>query len=156
MLRVSLTQNVTAILGCNPSSLLLLADQLKEHAGDLIRDLRDGTIDAKFTPPDAVQEAFRPYLRPDPERARQLEALLEREGTLKPANVWPEIGALSCWKGGPMAFYLERLKEFYGDLPVRDFGYMASEGRGSVPISDDGAGGVLAVTSHFFEFVAEE
>jgi hypothetical protein len=33
---------------------------------------------------------------------------------------------------------------------------MASEGRGSIPLSDEGAGGVLAVTSHFFEFVSEE
>jgi hypothetical protein len=55
-----------------------------------------------------------------------------------------------------MSFYLERLPETYGQLPVRDFGYMASEGRGSIPISDEGAGGVLASTSHFFEFVAED
>ena len=38
---------------------------------------------------------------------------------------------------------------------MRDFGYMASEGRGSIPLDDSGAGGVLALTSHFFEFVAE-
>jgi len=41
-------------------------------------------------------------------------------------------------------------------MAIRDFGYMASEGRGSIPVSDQGAGGVLAVTSHFFEFVAED
>jgi hypothetical protein len=54
-----------------------------------------------------------------------------------------------------MSFYLERLPNSFGPVPIRDFGYMASEGRGSIPLTSDGAGGVLAVTSHFFEFVAE-
>lgn len=54
-----------------------------------------------------------------------------------------------------MSFYLERLPESYGQREVRDFGYMASEGRGSIPISNAGAGGVLALTSHFFEFMDE-
>ncbi len=33
---------------------------------------------------------------------------------------------------------------------------MASEGRGSTPLVNSGAGGVLNVTSHFFEFLPEE
>src|SRR5205807_1860490 len=37
-----------------------------------------------------------------------------------------------------------------------DFGYMASEGRGSTPLVNAGSGGVLSVTSHFFEFLPEE
>ena len=41
-------------------------------------------------------------------------------------------------------------------MPVRDLGYMASEGRGATPLVNSGAGGVLNVTSHFFEFVPEE
>ena len=81
---------------------------------------------------------------------------MDKESLLLPKTVWPNPAVISCWKGGPMSFYLEKLPEYYGNVPVRDFGYMASEGRGSIPISDDGAGGVLAVTSHFFEFVVEE
>jgi hypothetical protein len=38
---------------------------------------------------------------------------------------------------------------------VRDLGYMASEGRGATPLVNSGAGGVLNVTSHFFEFLPE-
>ena len=55
-----------------------------------------------------------------------------------------------------MPLYLRKLPEYYGDIPIRDFGYMASEGRGATPLVDSGAGGVLNITSHFFEFVAEE
>ena len=55
-----------------------------------------------------------------------------------------------------MPLYLRKLPELYGDTPVRDLGYMASEGRGATPLVNSGAGGVLNVTSHFFEFVPEE
>src|SRR5205823_8803615 len=39
--------------------------------------------------------------------------------------------------------------------PIRDLGYMATEGRCASPIVNSGAAGVLNVTSHFYEFVPE-
>jgi hypothetical protein len=155
MLRISIAQHITAVLCCNPSSLLLLADQMKEHAFDLVADIANGTIKERYAPPPELRAAFEPYLTANPERSKQLAVLLAKHGTLTPQLVWPDINALSCWKGGPMSFYLERLPESFGNMPVRDFGYMASEGRGTIPIADGGAGGVLALTSHFFEFVEE-
>jgi hypothetical protein len=80
---------------------------------------------------------------------------MKEHGQLTPQAVWPNLSLLSCWKGGPLSFYLERLPNHYGSLPTRDFGYMASEGRGTIPLNDDGAGGALAVSCHFFEFVEE-
>jgi hypothetical protein len=52
-----------------------------------------------------------------------------------------------------MPLYLRKLPEHFGGVPVRDLGYMASEGRGDTPLVNSGAAGVLNVTSHFFEFV---
>ncbi len=156
MLRAAIGQNVSAVLGCNPSSLLLLADQLNEHGESLIKDLRDGTVSKTYSPPEEYAEAFSPFFKKQEEAARRLEKIFSLHGRLTPELIWPELQVLSCWKGGPMSFYLERLPEFYGNIPVRDFGYMASEGRGSIPISNEGAGGILALTSHFFEFVEED
>jgi hypothetical protein len=156
MLRVAMAQDVTAILCCNPSSLLLLVEQLKEHAQDLLSDVSDGSIRRRFAPPPALAAAFEPFLKPQRQRARELDLLLSKHGSLTPELMWPRLSALSCWKGGPMSFYLEKLKEHYGNCSIRDFGYMASEGRGSIPLVNDGAGGVLALTSHFFEFVHED
>jgi hypothetical protein len=155
MLRLSLCQNVTAILGCNPSSFLLFADQMKEHAQELIADIFDGSLRKSFAPPPAILSLLKPYLQPDRQRALMLEQLLKQHEALTPEHVWPGLGALSCWKGGPLSFYLDRLPKHYGQLPVRDFGYMASEGRGTIPLDNQGAGGALAVTCHFFEFVPE-
>jgi len=81
--------------------------------------------------------------------------VIKRSGTLTPREIWPNLRLLSCWKGGTMPLYLRKLPDVYGDLPVRDLGYMASEGRGATPLVNSGAGGVLNVTSHFFEFLPE-
>jgi len=155
MLRMSLAQDITAILCCNPSSLLLLADQLREHVQDLIADVAAGTINRLYRPPAHLAPAFTRHLKPEPEKAREIQRLIEAAGTVSPRLIWPRLSVISCWKGGPMGFYLEQLPELYGQGSIRDFGYMASEGRGSIPLTDDGAGGVVAVSSHFFEFVPE-
>lgn len=156
MLRSALGLDVTAVICCNPSSLLLLADQMREHAADLVADLFDGTVKQAYRPPSDYSDAFAKYFKPDKQRARQLDKMLEKDGSLLPRNVWSNLQIIVSWKGGPMAFYLDKLPELYGNMPVRDFGYMASEGRGSIPITSDGSGGVLAITSHFYEFVEED
>lgn len=156
MLRLSLCQDVTAILGCNPSTFLLFADQMKEHAQALVADIFDGSVKKGYAPQAHVDEAIAPMLKADRRRALQLEALLNHNGGITPQSAWQNLTLLSCWKGGPLGFYLDRLPEHYGnDVKVRDFGYMASEGRGTIPLSNDGAGGVVAITCHFFEFVPE-
>jgi hypothetical protein len=157
LLRIAMTQHVTAILACNPSSLLLIADKMGERAADLIRDIADGGIDSRVAAelPPQLRRALEPHLRPHKQAAQRLASCMAQSGALLPVHVWPDLSVLSCWKGGPMAFYLEKTAQYFGSVHIRDFGYMASEGRGTVPISSQGAGGPLALTSHFFEFVAE-
>lgn len=60
-----------------------------------------------------------------------------------------------------MGAYVEKLRAWYdpeetGMVPVRDMGYLASEARMSIPVSDEGAGGVLTVHLNVFEFVPAE
>lgn len=157
ILRLTLNQNLCVIASCNPSTLLLMADQLEEHAEELIKDLHDGTMRKDMVASDrALAEELSTYLTQDKDTARKLAKIHEKEGTLLPSQVWKELKIITVWKGGPMPFYLERLPEKFGISHFRDFGYMASEGRGTIPLVDEGAGGVAAVSSHFFEFVPEE
>lgn len=155
MLRICMAKSVSAIFCCNPSSLLLLAEMMQQQGGEIINDIFDGTLSQRYAFPEQVLKAVRSNLKPDPETARNLMRILDQNGKLLPQDVWPGLRAVSCWKGGPLGFYLDQLPEYFGDVPIRDFGYMSSEGRGSIPMSDQGAGGVLALTSHFFEFVEE-
>lgn len=157
ILRLTLNQNICVIASCNPSTLLLMADQLEEHAEELIKDLHDGTMRRDMVSSDReLARELSSYLTQDKETARKLAKIYEQEGTLLPSQVWKELKIITVWKGGPMPFYLERLPEKFGISHFRDFGYMASEGRGTIPLVDDGAGGVAAVSSHFFEFVPED
>jgi len=95
-------------------------------------------------------------LRADPRRADELAAIVGQTGALLPIEAWPNLRIICCWKGGTMPLYLRKLPEKFGDCPIRDVGYMASEGRGATPLVNSGAGGVLSITSHFFEFVPED
>jgi hypothetical protein len=52
-----------------------------------------------------------------------------------------------------MGLYAPQFPEYFGDVPVRDIGLIASEGRMSIPLEDATPAGVLAVTSQFFEFI---
>jgi hypothetical protein len=151
-LRHSLAADVRALLTPNPSSLLLLAEAMRVHADELIDDIRHGTVNPAYVPAGAPR-GLTAGLGADPGRAAELAALVRGTGRLLPVEAWPNLRVVSCWKGGTMPLYLRKLTDHFGDVPVRDLGYMASEGRGATPLVNSGAAGVLNVTSHFFEFV---
>jgi hypothetical protein len=154
-LRFALAADVRLIVMPNPSSLLLLAEKMGAYADDLIADIGRGSVNPTFVP-DGAPRSLLDGGRPNRRRAEELGSIQRASGRLTPAEAWPNLRLLSCWKGGTMTLYLRKLPEAYGDVPVRDLGYMASEGRGATPLVNSGAAGVVNVTSHFFEFVPEE
>jgi hypothetical protein len=62
---------------------------------------------------------------------------------------------IGTWSGGSVGPYLRQLPHYYGDAWLRDLGLVASEGRMTIPVSDNTSSGVLDVTTHYFEFVPE-
>jgi hypothetical protein len=89
-------------------------------------------------------------------RARALERAAADVGRLTPAACWPELALIACWLGGTAGHHARQLADHYGDVPLRDLGLVASEGRMTVPLEDGTPAGVLAVDTGFFEFVPEE
>jgi hypothetical protein len=162
LLRFGMPENVSFLGSANPSSILMLAEMGDRLAEPLIRDIRDGKLGDEFDIRASLREILAPQLRPDPDRAKELEGLREaRGGKLLPADYWPQLALIGCWKGGTVSSYVERFPEWYdpdgrGMIPVRDMGYLASEARMSVPVSDNGAGGVLTVHLNLFELVPVE
>jgi len=72
---------------------------------------------------------------------------------LRPGLAWPRLAAVGCWKGGTVGAYLAKFDTLFPQgPPVRDFGYYATELRGSVPLSDQGDAGVAAVATNVLEF----
>ncbi len=152
-LRASITHDVGMLTTANPSSLTRLAEVGQDHAERLIRDVHDGS----YLPPGEVSSELRKHFHfvPHPRVARRLDGLLKQHGRLLPRHYW-DLSLIGNWTGGTLGLYLPRVREFYGDVPTRDIGLLASEGRMSVPISDSTPAGVAETISNFLEFIPSE
>jgi hypothetical protein len=152
LLRLAAGQDISCIATVNPSTIVLLGDRLAQHTEPIIRDVRDGSLSSEFSVPQELRDSL--HLRPDPERAKHLEQAATRgDGMLRPGLAWPKLAAIGCWKGGTVGAYLAKFDTLFPQgPPVRDFGYYATELRGSVPLSDQGDAGVIAVGTNVLEF----
>ena len=157
-LRLALAErNVGLILTANPSTLVALAAQAEAEQESLIRDVHDGTLADRCEIPDEVRRSLHRQLSTlDVPRAQELSRLAEQAGGLFPRDFWPDVSLIGVWTGGSAAAYLPAVRRLYGDVPIRDHGLSASEGRMTIPLEDETASGVLDVGSHFFEFFPEE
>jgi hypothetical protein len=152
LLRLAAGQDISCIATVNPSTIVLLADRLAQHTESIIRDVRDGSLSQDVAVPAALRASL--HLRPDKERARRLEqAAASGGGVLRPGLAWPKLAAVGCWKGGTVGAYLAKFDTYFPhEPPIRDLGYYATELRGSVPLSDEGDAGVVAVATNVLEF----
>jgi hypothetical protein len=153
LLRIAAGHDITALVTPNPSTIVLLAERLASHTEAIIRDVHDGTLRADVAVPAALRASLR--LRPDRDRAQRLERAVAASdaGVLRPSLVWPHLAALGCWKAGSVAPYLSRFEHYFTPgVTVRDLGYLATETAASVPLTDDGAGGVTAIDTDVLEF----
>ncbi|MDA0832469.1 MAG: GH3 auxin-responsive promoter family protein [Planctomycetota bacterium] len=157
--------HVGVIMTANPSTLLRLARLADTYKESLIRDLHDGTLTGPTSTTEdskAVQEILernglsRQIGCKNRVRAHELERIVQRTGTLYPKDIWSKLQLLAVWTGGSAGAYLHQLKSYYGDIPVRDHGLSASEGRMTIPLADNTSAGLLDIGTHYFEFIPEE
>jgi hypothetical protein len=155
-LRFSIGLPVALFLSANPSTMLMFARVLDQEKDHLLQDLHDGTLRADLALTAVQHATLSARLRPQPERARALRQRAERVGRLYPRDIWPaETALMGTWTGGSMQPYLRQIPEYFGDIPIRDLGLLASEGRMSIPFANHTASGVLDIASHYFEFIPE-
>src|SRR5262249_31476686 len=143
-LRLSLPRKVGLIIAANPSTLVNLARASDQDKEDLIRDLYDGTLSRRVdVPADIRAELARVLRQRHVARARELEEMVRRTGTLYPRDFWPRDCLIGTWTGGTVGAYLRHFPRYYGATPVRDVGLIASEGRMTIPLCDGTPSGVL-------------
>lgn len=155
LMRMGAGRDVAFAITASPATLIELARIADANSESLIRDVHDGTLNGRLVPPGSARARITSRLRPNRRRAAQLESLRSRTGRLRPADMW-RIEFLACWIGGTMANYRQRLREWWGPVPIRDVGLLASEGRVTIPLEDDLPVGVLDVTAAVFEFFPAE
>jgi hypothetical protein len=155
-LRLSVPRRVGMIIAANPSTLVNLARAGDEYKEALIRDIHDGTLDSRFELAQDIRQDLAGRLRKrHPQRARELDEIVHRSGTLYPRDYWPKDCLIGNWTGGSVGAFLRHFPRYYGATPVRDVGLLASEGRMTIPVDDGTPSGVLDVTTHYFEFIPE-
>jgi hypothetical protein len=162
LMRIGMANEITCVATANPSSVVKMCEMADSHADALLRDVADGSLRADLDIAKPIRELLVAQCRPMPDKARHLEqARKTRSGKLLPADYWPNLALVACWKGGTVGHYVERFSHFFDpderkSIPVRDWGYLSSEARCSIPVSDEGCGGVLTVAANVYEFVEVE
>jgi hypothetical protein len=151
ILRCGIEQDIGVITTANPSSTIKLIETGQQHVERLLRDIADGTVTPPGHMPPEVASRL-PAFRPNRTLARRLEECIRRDGMLLPRHFW-KPAVLANWTGGTVGLYLGRLRELFGDVPIRDIGLLASEGRFSVPMEDGTPAGVAEILSNFLEFI---
>ncbi len=151
ILRCGIEQDIGVITTANPSSTIKLIETGQQHVERLLRDISDGTVSPPGQMPPEVASRL-PAFRPNRMLARRLEECIRRDGALLPRHFW-RPAVVANWTGGTVGLYLGRLRELFGDVPIRNIGLLASEGRFSVPMEDGTPAGVAEILSNFLEFI---
>ncbi|MBT9315663.1 GH3 auxin-responsive promoter family protein [Leptothoe spongobia] len=152
-----LRQERLAYLAANfPLIMLQLCTYLERFGPALVDDMGRGTISQDIPLEPALRQKLQSRLSPQPQRAKQLQMLLERHGRLLPRHVWPHLAFLITAQGGPSDFYFERFGEYFGDTPIFGGTYSSSEAvfGSCCNLGHDGA--ILALKTNFFEFIAPD
>jgi GH3 auxin-responsive promoter len=159
ILRLGIASDVSFLCTANPSSITKLCEFADAHADDLIRDIRDGTLKQDLAMSSEQRALVEGLCKAHAELARRLDEMRSRrDGRLLPGDYWPNLDLIGCWKGGTVGAHVDGFGGWFdpdGTAPksVRDWGYLSSEARGSIPLTDEGAGGVLTVGTNVYEFV---
>jgi len=138
-----------ALCAISPVNLINVRQSLETHAERLCTDIAMGTLTLRGT--SAVPGMYRGT--PDPALAAALRQARARGGRFPTELLFPALRVLVCWQGGNMGYYLHELAEQFGGQDRFEFPVSASEGLFAIPCQGNRAGGALAVTTHFLEFL---
>ncbi|HVJ63881.1 MAG TPA: GH3 auxin-responsive promoter family protein [Bdellovibrionota bacterium] len=158
ILRLALQErNITYLTTANPSTIAKLINLCIATFDEMVHDIATGTFRHLDKVDPAARAAMVATLRANPMRAQELREI-KKLARGKPAirQLWPNLQVVSTWTGGSSSIFLDQLKDqFSKDTLLRDPGYLASEFRGSVPISSGTNVGVTAFWIAYYEFAEQ-
>ena len=154
--RFALASRVSFVGTPNAGTLLRLAQVCADRQEDLIRAIHDGTLGVELNKQIKISAELKAMLEPNPARAGELTRVAAKNGFLRFADCWSDLRLVGCWLGGSVGIQAAKLTEHFGNVPLRDLGYMASEGSFTLPFEDESSSGILALENNFYEFVPEE
>lgn len=148
-------EHIGMVTTANPSTLIQMAKLADREKTELIRDVADGTISSRFSLDPKIRRSLQWRFSRSRRRAQFLDQLASRTPAFLPRDFWPHLSLMAIWTGGSAGAYLQTMRRYFGNVPVRDHGLSASEGRMTIPLDDETSEGVLDINSHYFEFIPE-
>lgn len=127
----------------------------QNHAEDLIRDLKNGTISKEINLSNDERKFFESLISPNPKRAKELEELLNKgREYFIPKYYWKYLFVGRFWLSGSVGVNVDKVRPYLpDDILYVDIGYGASEGKFNIPSKNDSGQGILAIGSLFYEFI---
>lgn len=124
----------------------------------LLRDMEQGSVDARVDLSVKWREYVKEKLPPDALRAAELRSLSHetlREDMV--AKIWPDVRYVLAIGGNAFSYYTDKMKEYAGGIPIHHFAYAASEGIFGVAEKVDVPDRyILFPEAGFFEFLPAE
>ena len=124
-------RDIVYLSGAYIPAILDMANYILENWEMLVADIRYGRIDRGVQMPDTLRAILEASLKPDPERADELEAEFKKgfgDNILR--RVWPKLSAVSAiWAGNFHSYARKIQNEFTGRaIPFYTMSYASSEG----------------------------
>jgi hypothetical protein len=135
----------------NPTFLTLLLSPLADWWNRLLADIAQGTVTPPCPLEPALARRLRSQLQPAPRRAQQLSGIDPH----RYSEIWRRLRLISCWADGAAGAYAGALAQRFPGAILQGKGLLATEAFVSFPLMGK-TGSVLAITSHFFEFLAAD
>jgi hypothetical protein len=153
ILRLALARrNISYMGSANSTTLLALIKLYREHATELIADLRKGGFFLQSRVPDDVLPAVRGRLRANPECAAELERIPAGETRIR--QLWPALRMVVTWTCASAGITVDALRrELSPRTRIFELGYLSSEFRGTITLGRRAGTGLPTLHTHFFEFV---
>jgi hypothetical protein len=148
-------RNLQSMASNFPMLLLRTCRYLEEDAAALIQDLKAGTLSKTLDLTPACRTYLTQRWAAHPQRAMELEHLLNQQGRLTPHLAWPHLAFVSTARGGTSDFYFQRFGEYFGETPVFGGVYGCSEATFGIAHALNNDGCILALESGFYEFIPE-
>ncbi|MBN2120644.1 MAG: GH3 auxin-responsive promoter family protein [Candidatus Omnitrophica bacterium] len=145
----------------NPMFLILILNNLTHWFPGLLRDLQNATINPPVDIAWQLKTRLERKLKISAQRIKELRQIYKRWRLDKDIPIcrmiWPELTLISCWADSNAGHFIGQLKKIFPDVEIQPKGLIATEGFVSLPLTPASGGdsgrGLLAVNSHFFEFM---
>jgi hypothetical protein len=148
-------RNLQSMAANFPMLLLRTCRYLEKDAAALVQDLKAGTLSEQLDLTPACRADLTQRWTAHPQRAAELEQILNQSGRLTPQLAWPQLAFLTTARGGTSDFYFQRFGEYFGQTPIFGGVYGCSEATFGIAHTPNEDGCILAIESGFYEFIPE-